>query len=39
MRDLTGKVRKKDRYAFAHGGLADIWKGEWKQDSRKTVQV
>ncbi|KAH7928694.1 kinase-like protein [Leucogyrophana mollusca] len=32
--DLTGKV-KKDQYPFANNGsLADVWKGEYRRDSR-----
>ncbi|KIM82575.1 hypothetical protein PILCRDRAFT_7939 [Piloderma croceum F 1598] len=28
LQDLTGMVRKIEKYYFANGGLADIWKGE-----------
>ena len=27
--DLTGKIRREDRYPFAHGGYSDVWKGAW----------
>ncbi|KAH7928693.1 kinase-like protein [Leucogyrophana mollusca] len=33
--DLTGKVRKAhENYPFQHGSDADIWKGEYRKDSR-----
>ncbi|KIM59265.1 hypothetical protein SCLCIDRAFT_1217818 [Scleroderma citrinum Foug A] len=28
--DLTGKIRKVDKDAFAYGSSTEIWKGEWK---------
>lgn len=35
LQDLTGKVRKTEKYYFANGGLADIWKGEWSRRGLK----
>jgi hypothetical protein len=29
MEDLTGKVSKTEKYYFAYGGFADVWKGEY----------
>lgn len=37
LQDLTGKVRKTEKYYFANGGLADIWKGEWS--GKKTPRI
>ncbi|KAG6847688.1 hypothetical protein H0H93_006565 [Arthromyces matolae] len=34
VKDLTGKVEKQDRYAFAHGGFSDIWKGTLLEGER-----
>lgn len=40
LQDLTGKVRKTEKYYFANGGLADIWKGELSiKGSRQTVAI
>jgi hypothetical protein len=33
MNNLTGKVRKSEKHYFAIGGLADVWKGEWTQET------
>ena len=38
--DLTGCIRCTERYYFALGGSAEIWKGEWVQkDSGTAVEV
>ena len=38
-KDLTGKIRILDQYAFAQGGQADVYKGKWNQCSGKTITV
>ena len=35
--DLTGKVRKIDKYYFANGGLADIWRAELSRGSSRRI--
>jgi len=37
LHDLTGKVRKTEKYYFANGGLADIWKGELSTRGLKQI--
>ncbi|KAG6915906.1 hypothetical protein DXG01_009373, partial [Tephrocybe rancida] len=32
--DLTGMVAKQGRYASAHGGFSDVWKGVWHDGDR-----
>ncbi|KAF9012562.1 kinase-like domain-containing protein [Cyathus striatus] len=40
MQDLTGQVRKVGDYPFAHGGMANLWKGSWAQgQAEKTVAI
>ncbi|TFK44943.1 kinase-like domain-containing protein [Crucibulum laeve] len=39
MQDLSGQVRKTEAHSFAHGGLADIWKGELKKPSGDFEEV
>ena len=39
MENLTGTVRKSENYYFAFGGLADVWKGEWTQDTRHSTKA
>jgi hypothetical protein len=37
LQDLTGTVRKTDKYYFANGGLADVWKGEWSHGTSRQL--
>jgi hypothetical protein len=30
--DLTGQVRKADRFPFAQGGMVDLYRGVWKKN-------
>jgi serine/threonine protein kinase len=39
MRDLTGRVVKLEKHYFAHGGLADIYRGNWTHSDGQTQVV
>ena len=33
--DLTGKIVKEGRFAEAHGGFSDVWKGVWREGGKE----
>ena len=37
--DLTGQVVNMEPYYFAHGGIADVWMGQWIPKDSKNVEV